>query len=81
MDVPKDEGTSRFEELDNRDCYKELLDIEVVLATDFIFSLIDMAIKNGGMNFNDCLNELEFFIFLDFIEWLTRTRKEENENE
>ena len=81
MDVSKDEGTSLFEELDNQDCYKELLDVEIVLATDFIFSLIDMAIKNGGMNFNDCLNELEFFIFLDFIEWLTRTRKEENENE
>lgn len=77
MDVrPKEESTSIFDEIDKGEEYKELLEIEVVLPTDFIYSLIDIAIKNGGMSFNECLNILDFFYFLDFVEWLTRTRRE-----
>lgn len=78
MDVEaKEESASIFDSIDQGEEYKEFLDMEIILPTDFIYSLIDIAIKNGGMSFNECLNILDFFYFLDFVEWITRNRKEE----
>ena len=77
MDVVQEDSTSIFDELDNSDTYKDFENMEVILPTDFIFNLIHIAIENGNLSFNECLNELEFFSFLDFMEWLTRRKKEE----